>query len=318
MGPQSESAHEAGDPIATGFTAATTSDEVVAGVDLTGLRVVVTGGGSGIGLETARALDGVGAAVVLAVRDVDAGRKAAARLSARTRVERLDLADLESVRRFTARWDGPLHVLVNNAGIMRLPDLRFSPVGVELQFATNHLGHFALALGLHGALRDGAEERGEARVVAVASRAHLDAPVDLDDLAFRRRPYDPVVAYGSSKTANVLFAVGATRRWAADGITANAVNPGGVATGLQRHLPPEVREAMAAGPLKTLQQGAATTLVAAVSPAFAGTGGHYLENATEAPTVADDAPPTAGVRQWALDPGEADRLWTVSEALLRH
>ena len=302
--------------ISTGFTAATTADEVLAGVDLTGLRAVVTGGGSGLGLETGRALDGAGAAVTLAVRDVDSGREAARRLSPRTRIERLDLADLDSVDAFCERWRGPLHLLVNNAGIMRLPDLRRTADGVELQLATNHLGHFAMASGLRSALRDGAADRGGARIVAVASRAHLDAPVDFEDLSFDRRPYDPALAYGQSKTANVLFAVGATQQWAEDGVTANALNPGGVATGLQRHLPTEVRAAMAAGPLKSLQQGAATTLVAAVSPAFAGTGGHYLEDATEAETVPDDAPPTSGVRGWALDPDLADRLWTVSTALL--
>lgn len=169
---------------------------------------------------------------------------------------------------------------------------------------------------LHGALAAGAADRGEARIVAVSSRASLDAPVDFDDINFERRPYDPGIAYGQSKTANVLFAVEATRRWHADGVVANAVNPGGVATNLQRHLPDEAREAMHAADQKSIGQGAATTLVAAIAPEFAHVGGRYLENGTEAEIVDDSAPPVAGVRRWALDPAFAERLWTVSSVMV--
>jgi NAD(P)-dependent dehydrogenase (short-subunit alcohol dehydrogenase family) len=207
---------------------------------------------------------------------------------------------------------------------MATPETR-TPEGWELQFATNHLGHFALALGLHDALVAGAAERGGSRVVALSSAAHMYAPIDFDDLHFRERPYDPMIAYGQSKTATVLFAVEATRRWAAEGITANAVNPGGIATGLQRHFPQEVHdefdrlEAEGVFTYKTPQQGAATTLVAAVAPEFANTGGHYLDDANEARTVPDDADPGEnphGVKNWALDPAAAEKLWTVSLDLL--
>jgi len=206
---------------------------VLAGVDLTGRRAVVTGASSGIGVETVHALAGAGAEVTLAVRDVTAGdRVAATTTGPRPRVAPLDLADPASVAAFVAAWSGPLDILVNNAGIMATPLLR-TPRGVELQFATNHLGHFALAVGLHPALA----AAGDARIVSVSSVGHVNAGVDFDDVNFDRRPYDPWVAYGQSKTANVLFAVEAARRWAADGIIANALNPGRItATNLGRHI----------------------------------------------------------------------------------
>ncbi|PJE94499.1 oxidoreductase [Streptomyces carminius] len=317
-------------PITTAFTAQSTADEVVAGVDLSGTRAVVTGAASGIGVETARSLARAGAEVTLAVRDTAAGARVARDLTATTgnddiRVAHLDLADRSSVGRFLADWNGPLHLLVNNAGIMATPETRTAE-GWELQFATNHLGHFALALGLHAALAAGAAERGGSRVVALSSAGHMYSPVHFDDLHFHRRPYDPMLAYGRSKTAVVLFAVEATRRWADDGITANAVNPGGISTGLQRHFPRELREEFArheaAGVFryKTVRQGAATTLVAAVAPEFANTGGHYLDDAREAYTVPDDADPAEhphAVKRWALDPAAAERLWSVSAELLR-
>lgn len=253
------------DRIITRFDADSTAAEVAAGVDLGGLRAVVTGGASGIGAETVRRLAGAGAEVTLAVRDVAAGEAFARDGGTRSLVARLDLADPASVAAFADGWKGPLHLLVNNAGVMRLPRRTLTAAGVELQFATNHLGHYLLATRLHGALAAGAADRGEARIVAVSSRASLDAPVDFDDINFERRPYDPGIAYGQSKTANVLFAVEATRRWHADGVVANAVNPGGVATNLQRHLPDEAREAMHAADQKSIGQGAATTLVAAIA-----------------------------------------------------
>jgi len=304
------------------FDATSTAAEVVAGVDLSGRAVVVTGAASGIGVETARALAMTGAGVTLAVRDVEAGERVAADITATTgnaavRVERLDLADPASVDAFTAAWRGPLHVLVNNAGVMASPE-SYTARGWESQFAVNHLGHFALALGLHPAL----VADGEARVVSVSSSGHGTSPVVFDDLFFDRRPYDPWLAYGQSKTANVLFAVEATRRWAGDGITANAVMPGGIWTNLQRHWDPEVLAAVKAEAaqeglaMKTPEQGAATSVLVATSPALAGVGGRYFEDCREAEVVAEVVDGLHGVREHALDPVAAARLWDVSLDLL--
>ncbi|MEV5721418.1 SDR family NAD(P)-dependent oxidoreductase [Amycolatopsis mediterranei] len=309
--------------ITTPFSASSTADEVLEGVDLSGVRAIVTGASSGIGAETARALAAAGAEVTLAVRNTAAGRAVADAITGTTRVSPLDLADQASVGRFAGDWDGPLHLLVANAGVVT-GGLERTRDGWELQFATNHLGHFALATGLHDALARGAEDRGEARIVSVSSTAHMRAGVDFDDLHFVRRAYDPQLAYAQSKTANSLFAVEATRRWAADGIFANAVNPGGIATGLQRNFTPAQKESLAAAEAagtftyKTLGQGAATTVVAAVAPQFARTGGHYLDDAQEAYTVPNDASLADhphGVKEWALDPATAELLWVVSTKL---
>ncbi|WP_045746978.1 SDR family NAD(P)-dependent oxidoreductase [Actinoplanes rectilineatus] len=314
--------------ITTRFTADSTAADVLAGVDLHGVRAIVTGASSGLGFATARALAAAGALVTLAVRNTAAGDEAARAVehatSRRPVVARLDLADRGSVASFVRAWEGPLHLLINNAGIVTA-GLERTADGRELQFATNHLGHHALATGLHRALAAGAARRGEARVVVLSSTAHMRAGVDFDDLDFTRRDYDPQIAYAQSKTANALFAVEATRRWAGDGITANAVNPGGIATGLQRHFTPAQKAsldaAQAAGifSYKTVEQGAATTVVAAVADEFAHTGGHYLDDCREAYTVPDDASLADhphGVKAWALDSGSAQRLWTVSDRLL--
>jgi len=313
--------------ITTPFDGTSTAAEVAAGIDLRGKRIVVTGGASGIGVETARALAGTGAEVTLAVRNLDAGARVASDIRASTgnpavRVAHLDLADLASVDRFVAAWDGPLHVLVNNAGVMETPET-YTPLGWELQFATNHMGHFALALGLHPALAaDGA-----ARIVSVSSSAHGASPVVFDDLFFDRRPYDPGLAYGQSKTANVLFAVEASRRWAGDGITANALMPGGIWTPLQRHWSPEYRaeqeafaaEAEARGDfmMKTPEQGAATSVLLATSPLLEGVGGRYFDDCNEAEVVSQGGV-LHEVRDYALDPVAAERLWEVSTDLLAH
>jgi NAD(P)-dependent dehydrogenase (short-subunit alcohol dehydrogenase family) len=311
--------------ITTRFDGSSTAEEVIAGIDLHGLRAVVTGASSGIGAETARVLATAGAAVTLAVRDTTAGRRVADAIATPARqlrpaVAAIDLADPGSVAGFARDWDGPLHLLVNNAGLVT-GGLQRTKEGWELQFATNHLGHFALAWALHDALAQGARDRGAARIVSLSSTAHMRAPVDFDDIHFERRPYDPQIAYAQSKTADSLFAVEATTLWADQGIVANTVNPGGVKTGLQRNFSQWQRDSLdaaeAAGVFtyKTIGQGAATTLVAAVAPQFEHTGGHYLDDCREAYTVPNDADLTAhshGVKEWALDPDAARQLWAVS------
>lgn len=314
--------------ITTRFDATSTADDVVADTDLTNVRALVTGASSGIGLETARSLARAGAEVTLAVRNTDAGVEAAEDIAKSTgsgvHVAALDLADRATVASFIESWNGPLHLLINNAGAIT-PSLSRTAEGWELQFVTNYLGHFALSLGLRSALAAAAAERGEARIVSVSSTAHMRSPVVFDDIQFERRDYDPQAAYAQSKTADSLLAVEVTRRWAADGIVANAVNPGGVATGLQRHFTQKQKdylaEAEAAGAFayKTVEQGAATTLVAAVAPEFAHTGGHYLDDGREAHTVPNDAElfeNSHGVKQWAIDPDTAQKLWTVSLDLI--
>ncbi len=309
--------------ITTRFGAQTTADEVVEAVDLRGTRAIVTGGASGIGVETARSLARAGAAVTLAVRDTAVGDRVAEDIvsstgSAEVRVAYVDLADLATVRAFTSSWAGPLDILVNNAGVMAVPSLELTSEGWERQLATNHLGHFLLTTGLHDALA----EAGGARIVSVSSSGHLASPVVFDDLHFERREYNPWQAYGQSKTANVLLAVEATRRWADDGIVANALMPGGIMTRLQRYVTQEVKDGWqrmqdeGSAVFKTPQQGAATSLVAAVAPELAGTGGHYLEDCNESETVANDAEVSSGVREWALDAEAAERLWDVSAELV--
>jgi NAD(P)-dependent dehydrogenase (short-subunit alcohol dehydrogenase family) len=301
--------------IKTPFGFASTAAEVVANVDLTGKSAIVTGGASGIGIEAARALALAGARVTLAVRQVEAARKVAAEIAASTHnsnvmVEPLDLSDLTSVLAFSDKWKEPLHILINNAGIMALPQLEHTAQGWEAQFATNFLGHFALTLGLYPAL---ARAQG-ARVVSVSSSANMISPVNFDDPHFNFLPYDPFVAYGQSKTACSLFAVELTRRWAAQGIYANALNPGAIATNLQKHTgglktPPERR--------KSPQQGAATSVLLATSPLLEGIGGRFFDNCNEALTVARR--PTdfsGGVAPYALDPDNARRLWELSLELI--
>ena len=316
--------------ITSPFDAQSTAVDVSQGISLAGMRAIVTGAASGIGIETARALTAIGADVTLAVRDTHAGARVAAGIAASTgrpapRVEALELADRASIARFVDAWDGPLHVLVNNAGVMALPNLQRTPEGWEMQFATNHLGHFALALGLHDALA----AAGDARIVSLSSIGHRRSPVIFDDLHFTSRPYDMGLAYGQSKTANVLFAVEATRRWGRDGITANAVHPGAIAaTNLARHLDPDALTALQAsapygqtfdGPqmkYKTIEQGAATSVFVATSPQLAEIGGRYFEDCNEAEVVASAESAMRGVAAYALDPENARRLWEMSVQML--
>jgi NAD(P)-dependent dehydrogenase (short-subunit alcohol dehydrogenase family) len=300
------------------FGFASTTADVTRGVDLGGLRVVVTGGGGGLGRAAALALAAAGAQVTITVRALAPPPDPA------IEVARLDLADLTSIRQFTGSWQGPLHVLVNNAGGI-LPELQRTPQGWEMQFAVNHLGHFALSQGLHAALAAGAAEVGEARVVTLSSSGHLASPVIFDDLHFRFRQYSDMLGYAQSKTANVLFGVEASRRWAADGICANAAMPGPTYTGFQRNMDPErLRERAAGADLaagetppgwKTLEQGAATTVFLAASPLVKGIGGRYFEDCAEAETVHDGNGYRRGVAPYALDPDNAARLWHLSQQM---
>jgi NAD(P)-dependent dehydrogenase (short-subunit alcohol dehydrogenase family) len=306
--------------ITTPFGFTSTAAEVIAGVDLSGKRAIVTGASSGIGVETARALADAGAAVTLAVRNTESGERVAAEIREGTgngavTVGALDLSDLPSVGAFVAAWTGPLDILVNNAGVMAIQELTMSSSGHEMQFATNHLGHFALALGLHDSLAAATS----ARIVSVSSGGHLRSPVVFDDIDYAFRDYDPFGAYGQSKTANVLFAVEATRRWAADGIFVNALMPGGIATPLQRHLPAhyaeQALEAFRAGgsDFKSVEQGAATSVLLAASPLLDGIGGRYFEDCNEAVVVnRRGGPGRGGVAPYALDPANAERLWELS------
>ncbi|MFE2835688.1 SDR family NAD(P)-dependent oxidoreductase [Streptomyces mirabilis] len=316
--------------IHTPFGEESTAAEVIEGIDLSGKHTVVTGAASGLGAETARALAGAGASVTLAVRNTDAGERTATDIRKATgndavHVGRLDLADQASIAAFTNAWTGPLHILVNNAGVMALPTLERTPDGWELQFASNHLGHFALALGLHDALA----AAGNARIVSLSSRGHHASPVEFDDINFNNRAYDPWLAYGQSKTANVLFAVEASNRWATDGITANAVHPGVImSTNLSRYMDPDqaaqLRAAEAAGEFgsiqgapfrfKTIAQGAATSVFVATSPQMEGIGGRYFEDNNEAEKLSAEAVGSApgGVAPYALDPDAAKRLWELS------
>jgi len=301
--------------ISTPFTADTTAAEVIAGVDLSGKRAIVTGGSSGIGTETARALASAGAEVTLAVRDVEAGTRVAGNIIAATGntnvfVEQLDLSDQRSVAAFVTRWSGPLDILVNNAGIMATAELR-TKEGWELQFATNHLGHFALTTGLHDAL----QAAGQSRVVVVSSVGHVNGEVLFDDLDFAQHPYDAWAAYSQSKTANILFAVEAAKRWASDGIAVNALNPGRIAdTNLSRHMetPPATFDPKGSTgvSVKTIEQGAATSVLLAASPLVDGVTGRYFEDCQEA--VPFETGVRRGVTEYALDPAKAERLWQVS------
>lgn len=319
------------DRITSAFGARSTAREVVAGHDLRGKRMLVTGAASGIGVETAIALAEAGAHVVMGVRDEAKAAGIADPVNARlgdTRmhVRQLDLSDARSIAHFAAgelETGEPLHVLINNAGVMASPLRRVGP-GWEEQFGVNHLGHFLLTVMLMPALEAGASETHRpSRVVSLSSIGHRRSEVNFDDLHFDRRPYDKWEAYGQAKTANALFAVGLTRKAASRGIVANAVMPGGIMTELQRHLPKAemvgygwIDEEGRPNPrMKTPEQGAATSVWAAVAPELEAIGGLYLEDCAQAVAWTSEAP-WSGVLPYALDPEKADRLWTVSEELV--
>ncbi|MFD0800003.1 SDR family NAD(P)-dependent oxidoreductase [Streptomonospora algeriensis] len=313
-------------PIGSGFSARSTAKEVLEGIDLSGRLAVVTGGYSGLGLETTRALAEAGAHVVVPARRRAAAEEAVAAIGAQApgsvEVDELDLADLDSVRGFADRFSDSgrgIDIMIDNAGIMACPETRVGP-GWEAQFATNHLGHFALVNRLWPAISSGEG----ARVVSVSSRGHHRSPIRWDDVHFERG-YDKWEAYGQAKTANVLFAVHLDALGQNEGVRAFSLHPGGILTPLQRHLPKE--EMVAAGWIdeegnqlnpnfKTPEQGAATQVWAATSPRLAGMGGVYCEDCDIAePVETGDASTQSGVRTYAVDPDQAARLWNLSAEL---
>ena len=301
----------------------TTTDEVLEGIDLTGKSALVTGASGGLGAETARALASKGAAVTLAVRNVGKGEEVAQSIRAATGstidVVELDLSTLDSVRACAEGWlasHGVLNILINNAGVMACP-LSRTDLGWELQFATNHLGHFLLTALLLPAIKAGAP----ARIVNLSSGAHRFSGVDFDDIHFNQREYDKFVAYGQSKTANILTAVELGRRLAGSGVTINAVHPGVIQTELGRHLTPEdLANFPGATPVeemrfKTVEAGAATSVWAATAPELEGCSGHYLEDCHVAMPATEDGV-QVGYSSWAMDAEAATRLFTLSEELV--
>jgi len=305
--------------IGSGFGAHSTAREVLEGIDLSGKLALVTGGYSGLGLETTRALAGAGADVIVPARRRETAEQALAGFD-RVEVDELDLADLASVRAFAERFlasGRSAAIVINNAGIMACPETRVGP-GWEAQFATNHLGHYALVNLLWPAIA-----RESARVVSVASAGHRRSPIRWDDVMFERS-YDKWEAYGQAKTANVLFAVHLDALGRDAGVRAFSLHPGGIRTPLQRHLTTE--EMVAAGWIdeqgnliasgfKTPEQGAATQVWAATSPELAGMGGVYCEDCDIAELVPADATTSGGVREYAVDPDQAARLWALSAEL---
>jgi NAD(P)-dependent dehydrogenase (short-subunit alcohol dehydrogenase family) len=309
-------------PLNSGFGYRSTASDVLQDIDLNGKVAIVTGGYSGLGIETTKALAGAGAQVVVPARRPDVAREELGGVDNVT-VDELDLSDLDSVRTFADRFTDSgsrLDILINNAAVMACPETRVGP-GWELQFATNHLGHYALANGLAERLK----ADGGARVVALSSTGHKISGIRFDDPWFERDPYDKWVAYGQAKTANSLFAVELDKRGQADGVRAFACHPGGIMTPLQRHLPRE--EMIASGWMdedgnvderfKTPPQGAATSTWAATAPQLDGEGGVYCEDCDIAEPTDPESPMARyrGVNAHAVDPEGASRLWAFSAEL---
>jgi len=306
-------------PLDSEFGYRSTAAEVIAGIDLSGRTAIVSGGYSGLGLETVRALSDAGVHVIVPARRPDAARQALDGVGG-TEVRAADLGDLDSVAAFTesVRRDGrPIDLVLDVAGIMATP-FEHTAQGFESQFGTNHLGHFALVGGVADLLTDGA------RVISYSSGGHYRSPVRFDDLDFETTPYDPWVAYGQSKSANALFAVGLARRGAGRGILAFSVHPGGIMTELQRHVPRE--ELLSRGWIdadgtpnprfKTPAQGASTGLWAATATELVSRSGAYCEDCAIKGIVPADHTDmtTGGVKEWAIDTDAAERLWALSVA----
>jgi NAD(P)-dependent dehydrogenase (short-subunit alcohol dehydrogenase family) len=303
-------------PIHSGFGAQTTAREAIGDRRLDGKVAIVTGGYAGIGTETVRVLARAGAQVIVPARNLDKARTALADTPNVT-IDSMDLTDPRSIDAFAARFlatERPLHLLINNAGIMAAP-LSRDARGLESQLATNHVGHFQLAKRLWPAL----ERARGARVVAVSSRGHFYSAFDFEDPSFEHRPYEKMVAYGQSKTANVLFAVAIDAHGRDAGIRAFALHPGAIVeTDLGRYYSRDewsvvVERAATLGAFKTVEQGAATTIWCATSPALDSIGGVYCEDCDVAVVASDGAAVPRGVKPWAIDPAAAERLWALSE-----
>ncbi|MGY2292522.1 SDR family NAD(P)-dependent oxidoreductase [Pseudomonas sp. SDO528_S397] len=324
-------------PICSGFSRASTTADIIKGVDLVGKVAIVTGGYSGLGLETARTLASAGARIIVPARDVERARRAIAEVGGGMEVQSMDLTDPRSIDHFARDFVEtalPLHLLINNAGIMALPEFKRDGQGNELQFSTNHLGHFRLTLRLWPAL----VRAGGARVVSVSSAGHRFSPVVFDDINFERRDYDAFKAYGQSKTANILFAVGLDRRGKDEGIRAFALHPGGIAgTNLGTHVGVEMLKKTGfvdengrpivdlARDMKSVPQGAATHVWCAVSPQLNGKGGVFCADSDITPVLPEGSSPNlttedrtnrgTGVQAFAVDSNAAEALWRRSEEM---
>lgn len=315
-------------PTNSGFQAKTDGAVVIADLDLAGKTAIVTGGYSGIGLETTRALAAKGVSVVVPVRSPQKAAESLAGIDGDVKTHALDLADLASVRSFADAMLGQLtalDMLINNAGIMACPETRVGP-GWESQFGVNHMGHFALTRALRPLL----DKTQGARVVALSSTGHKVSDIRWEDIQFTKEPYDKWQAYGQAKTANALFANALSRRLRDGGGLAFAVHPGGIFTPLQRHLPKEEMVALgwidengepselAKAGFKTPEQGCSTTLWAATSDKLAGKPGVYCEDIDIAKPTEDGSPTGRyfGVDPHACSDEAAEKLWAISESLL--
>ncbi len=313
-------------PIQSGFGAKTTSAEIMSGVNLTGKTAIVTGGYSGIGLETTKALCAAGADVVVPVRNKEKADENLTSEGLAVETRQMDLGDLASVQEFAAGFAGgrdKVHILINNAGVMACPETRIGD-GWEAQFATNHIGHFVLTQELLPYLKnaDGA------RVVCLSSVAHRRSAIRWDDIHFQNDPYDKWEAYGQSKTANALFALELNGRYCREGVQAFSVHPGGIMTPLQRHLQNEEMVALgwmnesgelseaARAMFKTPEQGCSTTLWCAISEQLNDRGGEYCEDCDIAQLADDNAPRYSHVAPWAVDDESAARLWDATEKMV--
>lgn len=297
----------------------TTIDEVLKGIELQGRTVLITGGSSGLGAETARAFAAKGAEVIITARNLTKARDLADEIESSTgqqvRVEKLELGSLDSIKEFAQRFSGKLDILINNAGVMAC-DQTTTADGFEQQFGVNHVGHFLLTCLLIPALKQGEK----ARIVNLSSGGHRFSPVVFEDIQFQNRPYDRWASYGQSKTANILFTVALDKRLNQHGIRALAVHPGVIQTELGRHLPEEdiarFQELVETGAMKmkSIPAGAATSAYAATAPELEGQGGVYLADCAVCPQ--DDEAESNAVRSYAIDPENAERLWTLSEQLV--
>ncbi|XP_065643443.1 probable oxidoreductase [Hydra vulgaris] len=315
----------------------TTALEVVEGINLKGYEVIVTGGNSGIGVETIRALAKAGARCVLCTRDLDKGHQVAKEIISSTgndqiEVEQLELDSLESVDSFVQRFlakNRPLNILINNAGVMACPK-SFTKNGFETQFGVNHLGHFALTIGLLPALKEGAKLMcKKSRVINVSSIAHAYANIDFNDIHFTKgREYEAFVSYGQSKTCNCLFSLALTKRYFDDGIASNSVMPGVIMTNLQRYISTDDLKKKGVIDsngkplinLKSVEAGASTSVWAAVSLDLEGKAGLYLENcaiSTEESNIEKIRAEILGYAHYIMDNDAADQLWNVSEELIK-